>query len=188
MRQLKKFHDIPVSTQEEHRGSRHNSRTTLVLPSHPERRVHFPASSGRESRRSCRTSRGGGLHLTCHHFKRPLMSQWTPDTPDFSELTRRSSRGPTQNTMAGVTALCFLERKPPIPMVNTTGRLTLLFLFERSVDLHGSTRDEACFPCGRPRGTLRSMSALERNSEVPALTPDEDLGPDSDCRGIPRGP
>ena len=32
------------------------------------------------------------------------------------------------------------------------------------------------------------MSALEGNTEVPAATPDEDLGPGTDWRGIPRGP
>ena len=31
------------------------------------------------------------------------------------------------------------------------------------------------------------MSALERKPEVPASTPDEDLGPGSDWRGLPRG-
>lgn len=38
-----------------------------------------------------------------------------------------------------------------------------------------------------PQRTPRSMLALERNPEVRASTPDEDLF-DSDCRGIPRGP
>ena len=32
------------------------------------------------------------------------------------------------------------------------------------------------------------MSALERNPQVPALTPDKVLGPSIDGRGIPRGP
>ena len=32
------------------------------------------------------------------------------------------------------------------------------------------------------------MSALEGNTEVPAATPDEDLGPRTDWRGIPRDP
>ena len=32
------------------------------------------------------------------------------------------------------------------------------------------------------------MSALERNPEVAALAPDEDLGTDTDWRGIRRGP
>ena len=64
LRELNKFPDIPVCTQEEHRGSRHNSRRAPVLPPHPERRVRFPALSERECQCSHRTSRGGSLHLT----------------------------------------------------------------------------------------------------------------------------
>ena len=123
LRQPKKFPDIPVSTRKEHRGSRHNSRRAPVFPSHPERRVHFPASSGKESLNSHRTSRGSGLNLTLERtpgvlppFQTTPMSQCTPDTPDSPALTRQSLRGSTHNTMAGVTALWHLERKPPIPM------------------------------------------------------------------------
>ena len=43
-------------------------------------------------------------------------------------------------------------------------------------------------PLGRHRSTPRSMSALERNPQIPAPTPHKDLGPDFDGRGIPRGP
>ena len=32
------------------------------------------------------------------------------------------------------------------------------------------------------------MSALERKPEVPASAPDEDLGPGTEWKGIPRGP
>ena len=38
------------------------------------------------------------------------------------------------------------------------------------------------------RSNPRSMSALERNPQVPAETPHKVLGPDIDGRGIPRGP
>ena len=122
LRQPKKFPDIPVSTRKEHRGSRHNSRRAPVFPSHPERRVHFPASSGKESLNSHRTSRGSGLNLTLEDSRsRATISNdpnapMTPDTPDSPALTQRSPRGSTHNTMAGVTTLWHLERKPPIPM------------------------------------------------------------------------
>ena len=116
MKQLKKFPNIPVATREEHRGSCHNSRRAPVLPPYPERKVHFPASSGKESRLFCCNSRGGGLNLNLERhpgvvprFQKTLMSQSTPDTPDSPALTRRSSQGLTQNTMAGVTALCTLK-------------------------------------------------------------------------------
>ena len=123
LRQLKKFPDVPVSTREEHRGSRHNSRKP-VSPPPPERRVRFPALSGkgilafpshlkrRRSQLDTREELQGYIHL----FRRPrcpnaLQIHLTP-----LHLTRRSPRGPTQNTMAGVTALWHLERKPPIPI------------------------------------------------------------------------
>ena len=54
--------------------------------------------------------------------------------------------------------------------------------------MHISTRDEALLHCRKSRGTTSSMSALERKPEVPASTPDEDLGHGSDCTRIPRGP
>ena len=43
-------------------------------------------------------------------------------------------------------------------------------------------------PLGSLRSTPRSMSALERNPQVPAPTPHEILGPGIDPRGIPRDP
>ena len=87
-----------------------------------------------------------------------------------------------------MTALWHLERKPPITMVNMTASLSLLSWLERRVDLHGSTRDEAKFPFGCPGGTPRSMLALERNPELPASTPAEDLRPGRDGRGIRVAP
>ena len=72
LRQLKKFTDIHVCTREENQVSRHNSRRPPDLPPHPERRVCFPASSGRESRQSRRVSRGGSLHWTFERTSRGL--------------------------------------------------------------------------------------------------------------------
>ena len=37
-------------------------------------------------------------------------------------------------------------------------------------------------------GTPRSMSALEKNPDVLASNTDEEFGPGTDWRGIPRGP
>ena len=61
MLQLKKFPDIPVATREEARESRphpEEPRFRLIA----RRRDPFPAWSGKNSRRSCRISRGGALH------------------------------------------------------------------------------------------------------------------------------
>ena len=57
------------------------------------------------------------------------------------------------------------------PCVNATGSLTLLLQLGRKADFHVSTLDEAWLPCGDSRGTPRSMSALERKLQVPALAP-----------------
>ena len=43
-------------------------------------------------------------------------------------------------------------------------------------------------PWGDSGSTPRSMSALERNPQVPAPTPHKILGPGINGRGIPRGP
>ena len=43
-------------------------------------------------------------------------------------------------------------------------------------------------PWGDSRSSPRSMSALERNLQVPAPTPHKDLGPGIDGSGVPRGP
>ena len=43
-------------------------------------------------------------------------------------------------------------------------------------------------PWGDSRSTPRSMSAMERNPQVPATTPHKGLGPGIHGTGIPRGP
>ena len=115
--------DITVSTCEEHQGPSHNSRRAPFLLPHLEMRVHFPPSSGKESRLSRRTSRGGSLNLKVERnskgratIPKVPMSQSTPDIPDSPALTRLSPRVSTQNMVAGVTALWHVIRKPQILM------------------------------------------------------------------------
>ena len=72
--------------------------------------------------------------------------------------------------------------------VNSIGSLILLFQLKRKMDLHVSTQDKAWLPCGNSRGTPRSMSALERNPEIPASITKDDFSPNNDWRRIPRGP
>ena len=54
--------------------------------------------------------------------------------------------------------------------------------------MHAPNRDEDRLPWGVFKSTPRSMSALERNPQVPAPTPHKVLGPGIDGRGIPTGP
>ena len=61
--------------------------------------------------------------------------------------------------------------------------MTLLLQLGRKSHVHALTRDEDYLPWGYSRSTPRSMSALERNPQVPALTTHEVLGPGIDVRG-----
>ena len=62
LRQLKKFPGYPSPLERNTEGPATSRRPPFSLP-HPELGVPFPASSGKESRNSRRTSRGGGLNL-----------------------------------------------------------------------------------------------------------------------------
>ena len=95
-------------------------------------------------------------------FQKTLISQCTPDTPDSHALTRRSPPGSTENTMAGMTALWHLERKPPIP-VSTCQEALHCFASsrrERTSCLH-TTRD------------LTPLLKLQRNPEIYVSTGEE---------------
>ena len=78
--------------------------------------------------------------------------------------------------------------KAPDPLVHAKGSGTLLLQLGRKAHVHAPTRDEDLPLWGDYRSPRRSMSALERNPQVPALTPHKVLGPGIDGRGIPRGP
>ena len=116
------------------------------------------------------------------------MSLCTLDTPD-SPATDSTVTPRTDSKYHGRCDSPVAPReKATDPYVNLTGSLTLLFQLERRANLHVSTLVMAVLPCGNSRGTPRPMSGLERNTEVLASTPDEDLGPGSECRGIRDGP
>ena len=78
--------------------------------------------------------------------------------------------------------------KAPDPLIHEKGSMTLLLQLGRKAHMHVPNRDEDWLPWGDSRSTPRSMSALERNPQVTALTPHKVLGPSIDGRGIPRGP
>ena len=74
------------------------------------------------------------------------------------------------------------------PLIHAKGRATLVLQLGRKAHVHAPIRDEDGLPWVDSRGTPRSMSALKRKPQVPALTPHKVLGPSIDGRGIPRGP
>ena len=123
----------------------------------------------------------------------PQMSPSIPGKPVFPTLPRLSTRGSTHTTVERGTALCeILVGKPrgkaTDPLIHAKGSVTLLLHLGRKAPVHGPTRDEDGLPWGDSRSTPRSMSALERNPQVPAPTPHKILGPGIEGRGIPRGP
>ena len=73
-------------------------------------------------------------------------------------------------------------------IIDMTGSVTLLLQLWRKAHVHAPIRDEDLLPRGDSRSTPRSMSALERNPQVPAPTQHKVLGPGIEGRGIPRGP
>ena len=110
--QLKKFPDIPVCTPEEHQVSQQNSRTDPFFPPHLEMRVHFPASSAKQSRCSRCTSRGGRSHPetpeelqgSIHNSKRPRCPRPLKIRPSSHATTRMRPQVSTHNTKEGLRA------------------------------------------------------------------------------------
>ena len=74
------------------------------------------------------------------------------------------------------------------PLIHETRSVTLLLQLGRKAHVHSPTRDEDLRLWGDSRSPRRSMSALERNPQVPASTTHKVLGPSIDGRGNPRGP
>ena len=130
-----------VSFLEEHQWSHHNSRRALVFPPHLELRVCFPASSGKESRRFHRISRGGSLNF---NFERNSRGRATilrdPDVPIHSKY---NSLPYTDSTVtpridSKLDGRCDSpvapREKATDPYVKETGTLTLFFQLENRAD------------------------------------------------------
>ena len=72
-------------------------------------------------------------------------------------------------------------------MIQSPRSVTLLLQLGRKAHVHAPTRDEDLLPSGDSSSTPRSMSALEKNPQVPAPTPYKVSDPGINGRGIPRG-
>ena len=169
------------------------------------RRNPFPSWWGKNSPRSRRISRGGALHRKGERNSRVV--------PPFPESTRCLS--PFQGNLFSLHCLDFQAEDPlkprwhvgqpcgkasweslmgkprgkaTDPLIHVKGSVILLLQLGRKWHVHAPSRDEDCRPWGDSRSTARSMSALERNPQVPAPTPHKVLGPGIDGIGIPRGP
>ena len=160
-------------------------------------------SSGKNSRRSRRISRGGALHRKAR--RTPVSYHHSQSPPDVSVHSRETCFPCTASTF-----------KPRIDSP-TVARGTALWESlvgkprgkaswesHRSLDPregkrnHAATaREESARACPHSRqeltalrrlqSTPRSMSAMERKPQVPEPTPHKVLGPGIDGRAIPRG-
>ena len=167
-----------------------NSRGLILSLSGGERIRGVPVASQEEA-----LSRGKarGTPASCHHCQSPPDVSVHSREPGFPALPRLSSRVSTHTTVARRAALWeSLVGKPrgksTDPLIHAKGSVTLLLQLGRKAHVHAPTRDEDLRLWGDYRSPGRSMSALERNPQVPALTPHKVLGPGIDRRGIPRGP
>ena len=156
----------------------------------------MPDWSGKNSRRSRRISRGGTLHRKGERNSRVV--------PQFPESPR--CLNPFQGNLFSLHSLDFHAEDRLTPRWHVgqpCGKASRES--HRSLDpsegkrYTGATAREECSracphsrrgltPLGRLQKYPRSMSALERNPQVPAPTPHKVLGPGIDGRGIPRGP
>ena len=208
MLQLNKFPVIPVSTRED-------AREFCPHPEEPQFRLLareagscpcvvgkvFPAFPSHLKRRRSPQERREELQGRATIPRVPHMSQSIPGKSVFPALPRLSSRGSTHTTVARGTALWKASLESPVGKPHGKAPRES----HRSLDPSEGKRDTAATaredrarsgphsrrgltPLGRLRSTPRSMSALERNPQVPALTTHKVLGPSIDGRGIPRGP
>ena len=165
----------------------------------------FPAWSGNNSRRSRRISRGGALHRKGERnsrvvppfpesprclspFQRNLFSLHCLEFEAEDRLTPRWQVGQPCGTASWESLVGKPRGKAPDPLIHAKGSVTLLLQLGRKARVHAPTRDEDSLPWGDSRSTPRSMSALERNAQVPATTPHKISGPGIDGIGIPSGP
>ena len=155
MLQLKKFPDIPVSTQEEARGSRpHPEELRFRLVARED--GSFPCLVGKEfpafpsylKRRCSPKERGEELQGRATIPRLPQMSQSIPQEPVFPVLPRLSRRGSTHTTVTRGTALWEslvgkTRGKVTDPLVHASRSMTLLLQHGRKGHTHAPTRDEA---------------------------------------------
>ena len=162
MLQLKNFPEIPVSSREEARESHHIQRS-LVSASWLERRDPFTAWSGKNSRRSCRISRGGDLHR-----KGERKSRFVPPFPEsarclcpfqgnlfpciastFKPRIDSHHCGTWDSTVGKARGKASWERlvgkplgKGTDPLIHAKGSVSLLLEVGRKGHVHAPTRDE----------------------------------------------
>ena len=158
MLQLKKFPDIPVSTQEEARESRpHPEEPRFRLLAREEGsfpcvvRKEFPAFPSHLKRRRSPQERREELQGRATIPRVPQMSEYIQGnlfslhSLDFQaedQLTPRRHVGQPCGKASWETLVGKPRRKDTDPLIHAKGNVTLLLQFGRKAHVHAPTRDE----------------------------------------------
>ena len=160
---------------------------------------------GKNSRCSHRISRGGALHRKGETNSRVVPP--FPESPrclspfqgnlfslnclDFQAEDRLTPRWRVGQPFGKASWECLMGKprgKDTDPLIHANASVILLLQLGRKAHVHAPTQVEDSLSWEDSRNTPRSMSALERNAQVPAPTPHKVLGPGINGRGFPRGP
>ena len=186
MLQLKKFPDIPVSTQEEARESRPN-------PEGPRFRLlareegsfpfvvgkEFPAFPSHLRRRRSPQERREEIQGRATIPRFPQMSQSIPGKPVFPALPRHSSRGSTHITVARGTTMCeSLVGKPRVKASRESHRS--LDPREGKRDTAATAGEESARACPHSRRGLTPLERLQNFTKIHVCTGEETSGSSTD--------
>ncbi|KAI4565475.1 hypothetical protein MJT46_008850 [Ovis ammon polii x Ovis aries] len=180
-----------------------NSHGDWPFLSSPERVPEGPI--GKNSRRSRRISRGGALHRKGERisrvvppfqesprcvspFQRNLFSLHCLDVQSEDRLPPRVHVEQPCGKASGESLVGKTRGKSTDPLIHAADCVTLLLPLWRKAQVHARFKRRTDSPGETPEVPPRSMSALERNPQVPAPTPHKVLGPGIYGRAIPRGP
>ena len=182
MLQLKKFPDIPVSTQEEARGSRpHPEELRFRLLARDEGSFpylvgkEFPAFPSHLKRRHSPQERREELQGRATIPRVPQMSQSIPGKPVFPALPRLSRRGSTHISVARGTALWeSLVGKPR----GKASRESLRYLDPREGkrDTAATAQEESARACPHSRRGLTPLGRLQKYPKIHVSTGEESSG------------
>ena len=186
MLQLKKFPDIPVTTQEEARESRpHTEGPRFRLLAREEGSFpfvvgkEFPAFPSHLKRRRSPQERREELQGRATIPRVPKMSQSIPGKPVFPALPRLSSRGSNHTTVSLGTALWeSLVGKPRGKASRESHRF--LDAREWKRDTAGTAREESARACPHSRRGLTSLGRLQKYPQIHVGNGEESSGSGTD--------
>ena len=179
--------DVPGHTRLHSRGSTRVPPTSRGVPFPPpisrggilslRGRERIPGVPVATQAETLSKGKARGTPGSCHHSQSPrdvsVHSRETcfPCTASTFKPRIDSHHGGTWDSPVGMPC-----GKATDPLILGKGSATLLLQLGRKGHVHATTRDEDWLPWGDSRSTPRSMSALERNPQVPEPTSHKILG------------